>query len=160
MNTIPDVTAGFARADDGPNRFRRHDLAADALTAGQARTEFKLWLQLYFTLSTARRGDLLLAMNEALANAAEHAYFGTADGGTVDVDACYDVACHILTLTVVDHGRWLGPALDTQPDLSLNRLRGRGIQLMRALADNTLIDSSPDGTHVTLTWDELYPLGA
>ena len=99
-------------------------------------------------------------MNEAMANAAEHAYFGTPDRGTVDVEACYDVACHILTLTIVDRGHWLGPALDKQRDSSLNRLRGRGIQLMRALADSTSIDSTPDGTHVTLTWDELYPLGA
>ena len=134
---------------DGPTRFRRDQLAADAQAAGRARFDFESWLHAHFTLSAASRVDLMMAVNEAVANAAEHAYFGSRFGaGSFDVDANYDTARDSLTVAVKDRGRWRLPNPATGP-LSV---RGRGIQLMHALADDVSIDTTSAGTCVRLTW--------
>lgn len=139
---------------DDSARFSRMRVAADALSATQIRVEFGSWLQRHFTLSAERFSDLLLAVNEALANAAEFAYTGTPQGGTMDVNAAYDFDSDTLAVTVNDHGRWRvpePPPVGTSP----YSIRGRGIPLMRALADEATIDATPHGTHVTLTWTHL-----
>jgi anti-sigma regulatory factor (Ser/Thr protein kinase) len=138
---------------DGPTRFRRGHLAADAHSAGRARSDFDSWLQAHFTLSDAGRVDLTLAVNEAVSNAAEHAYFGTPCGaGSFDVDANYDAAQDSLTVVVDDRGRWRLPDSATGP-LSV---RGRGIHLMRTLADDASIDTTSAGTRVCLTWLHMH----
>jgi anti-sigma regulatory factor (Ser/Thr protein kinase) len=134
------------------NTFQRSRLAADASAAGLARTEFDLWLRRHFRLSATGRADLTLAVNEALANAAEHAYQGRSERGTVDVDAQYDPAADTLTVTVEDHGQWQPTAQDSSFDAGRCNPRGRGIPLMRTLADHTAIDSDSCGTRVCLTW--------
>jgi serine/threonine-protein kinase RsbW len=94
MSATPGSSAASCEPLDGPTRFHRGPLAADARAAGQARSEFDSWLQSHFTLSTAARIDLTVAVNEAVANAAEHAYLGSPYGeGTFDVNARYDPAC-------------------------------------------------------------------
>ena len=134
---------------DGPIRFRRDHLAADAHAAGQARSDFDSWLQTHFTLSAASRIDMTMAVNEAVTNAAEHAYFGSPCGaGSFDVDANYDAARDILTVVIEDRGRWRLP----DPAAGPLSVRGRGIQLMRALADDVSIDTTSAGTCVRLTW--------
>jgi anti-sigma regulatory factor (Ser/Thr protein kinase) len=147
-----NVIAGSASPNeplDGPRRFRRGHLAADAQAAGRARSDFDAWLQAHFTLSAANRIDLTMAVNEAVANAAEHAYFESRfAAGSFDVEANYDAAQDILTVVVEDRGRWRLPDPATGP-LSV---RGRGIQLMRALADDVSIDTTSAGTCVRLTW--------
>jgi serine/threonine-protein kinase RsbW len=57
-----------------------------------------------------------MAVNEAVANAAEHAYFGSPCGeGSFDVDATYDADQDTLMVLVEDHGRWRlpDPVIDT-----------------------------------------------
>jgi len=49
---------------------------------------------------------VLLAVNEAIANAAEFAYVDSRQPGTLDVDATYDADSGTLAVTVNDHGRW------------------------------------------------------
>ena len=47
----------------------QHRVVADAARVGQVREEFSRWLR-QFDLSPDRHNDLVLAVNEALANAA------------------------------------------------------------------------------------------
>jgi serine/threonine-protein kinase RsbW len=138
---------------DGPTRFRRGHLAADAHTVGKVWSDFDSWLQSHFTLSAASRMDLTMAVNEAASNAAEHAYFGSPCGaGSFDVDANYHAAQDSLTVAVEDRGRWRLPDPATGP-LSV---RGRGIQLMRALADDVSTDTASGETRVRLTWPHMH----
>jgi serine/threonine-protein kinase RsbW len=126
---------------------------ADASGAGRTRIEFAAWLQRRFSLDDGRLSDLVLAVNEALANAAEFAYLDTPDQGTITCSASFDDDVDTLDVTVSDHGRWRPTLTATAP--VQYALRGRGIPLMRALADQTRIDTSEGGTQVRLTWANL-----
>jgi serine/threonine-protein kinase RsbW len=98
---------------------------------------------------------MLLAVNEAIANAAEFAYIDAAQRGTMDVSAAYDGNSDTLAVTVSDRGRW---RQNVSSPVTAGRgypVRGRGIPLMRALADEAIIDGTPDGTYVKLTWTHL-----
>lgn len=128
-------------------RFDRIGIAADAGSAARAREEFSRWLQQFFDLDPVRASDVVLAINEALANSAEFAYLQGERPGTMDVQARYNADDAKLTVTVSDSGLWRSPdpAADT-------RARGRGIPLMRALSDRSKIETSPAGTRVRLEW--------
>ena len=128
-------------------------VVADAHSARQTRIEFRSWLETYFRLGAERLQDLVLAVSEAIANAAEFAYANGPPHGTIDVSAAYNVESDTLAVRVNDRGRWYHHASDQAP--ADRQFRGRGIPLMRALADETEIDSTPRGTHVTLTWNRL-----
>jgi serine phosphatase RsbU (regulator of sigma subunit)/anti-sigma regulatory factor (Ser/Thr protein kinase) len=91
-------------------------------------------------VSADRTYDVVAAFGEALANAVQHAY-GPA-GGVVDV-ACRWTGQEVV-IRVRDNGRWRSPRDPT---------RGRGIRLMRALADDVRITPSEDGTVVELRWN-------
>jgi anti-sigma regulatory factor (Ser/Thr protein kinase) len=139
---------------DDRSRFVRTRIAADAPSAARTRSEFGSWLDRHFALGDERFNDLVLAVNEAIANAAEFAYVDTAQVGTMDVSADYDVDSDTLAVTVNDRGRWRKNA----PVATGGRcaVRGRGIPLMRALADEAIIASTSQGTHVKLTWTHLH----
>lgn len=129
--------------------FTRHDATADAGCVALVRHEFALWLRSGSGLDQTRLSDVVLAVNEALANSAEFAY---RDGphGTVDLEAVHDRDRRTLTVTVSDGGRWC----ETSP-LNRQRRRGRGIPLMRTLADSVIIDTSGLGTSVCLRFDDV-----
>jgi len=55
-------------------RFERTGMEAGPRAASLAREAFADWLERYFDLDPIRSADLVLAVNEALANAAEFAY--------------------------------------------------------------------------------------
>jgi anti-sigma regulatory factor (Ser/Thr protein kinase) len=81
--------------------------------------------------------DLLLAACEAATNAIEHAQQPTVPY----VDVLVDVMDGQVVIVVRDHGRWRdGPPTPH---------RGRGLSLMRDLAD-TAVDPLPNGTTVTI----------
>ena len=87
------------------------------------------------------RVGVMVAVGEACANAAEHAYRGQrarADVGPrhVDVDG-------VLTVTVRDEGTWRPPDRDPGD-------RGRGLLIMRQLVDTRDLDERRRGTTVTL----------
>ncbi|OBH42130.1 ATP-binding protein [Mycobacterium mantenii] len=136
---------------DDRSRFERTRVAADARSAARTRAEFGVWLGRYFSLDDDRFNDLLLAVNEAIANAAEFAYVEAAERGTVDVRAAYDGDTDTLAVIVDDRGRWR----QKKPVQYQQQMRGRGIPLMVALADDVAIDRTPQGTRVTLTWSGL-----
>lgn len=136
---------------DDQSRFVRTRVAADARSAARTRAEFGVWLERYFSLDDDRFSDLLLAVNEAIANAAEFAYVDAAERGTVDVRAAYDGDSDTLAVTVDDRGRWRQKV----PVQRQQQMRGRGIPLMETLADEVVIDRTPQGTRVTMTWNDV-----
>lgn len=122
---------------------------ADAQTVADFRHAFAQWLDDNFALGADRRSDVLLAMNEALTNAAEFAYVNSAGPGTMSVTARCDAADRRLTVWVTDHGTWLERKPDGRPNT-----RGRGIELMHALTDRTTFDRQPTGTRVQLEFND------
>jgi anti-sigma regulatory factor (Ser/Thr protein kinase) len=145
--TTPSYPCPSADGD----RFIRNDVVADAHNAASVRDEFATWLRARGDLDRVRFSDVVLAVNEALANTAEFAYLHHGGPGTIDVEAVRDGAT--LTITVADQGRWRESTPATQC-----RSRGRGIPLMRALADRLTIDSSPLGTTVCLRFEHFHAI--
>ena len=134
-----------------PERFERIGIAADAENASRIREEFACWLEQFLDLDPIRSSDVVLAINEALANAAEFAYLSAGGVGTMDMQARHDSADAILTVTISDCGVWRM----TDPN-SGDRTRGRGIPLMRALSDRASIETSSGGTQVLLGWNAVH----
>lgn len=126
-------------------RLVHADVPADAGGVRFLRTAVHTWLQRHFTLGQDRLSDMTLATNEALANAAEHAY-PTPDVGTIALHAVYDDAQDEVTVVVTDAGQWHTPVPDP---LSL---RGRGLPLIHALAHRVSIDTSSHGTRIAMGW--------
>jgi serine/threonine-protein kinase RsbW len=131
-------------------QFARMGAVADPQSASQIRREFSNWLGQYFTLDPTKASDMVLAVNEAMANAAEYAYGMAEQPGAMHVLASYDGTAATLTVTVTDEGAW------RRVDPAATELRrGRGIPLMHALADHATVDSSAAGTRVSLEWSRV-----
>lgn len=146
------TTPSYPCPDDG-DRFAENGVAADALNAGRVRDEFASWLRARADLDDVRFSDVVLAVNEALANVAEFAYLQQDGMGTIDVEAVRDRAASTLTVTITDQGCWREPDPAKQ-----GRVRGRGIPLMRALADDVTIDTSALGTTVCLWFENVHAI--
>jgi anti-sigma regulatory factor (Ser/Thr protein kinase) len=101
-------------------------------------------------LTEEQTEDLTLACYEVLTNVAEHAYPQDPDG-TFDLEAVATEAQ--LDVTVRDRGTWRTPTQDGSP----SSLRGRGLLLARAVADQVRVDTGPGGTTVGLRW--VLPVG-
>jgi serine/threonine-protein kinase RsbW len=145
----PMASASPANAD----HFERVGIAANAQTASRARDEFATWLRKSFDLGPVRSSDLVLAINEALANCAEFAYLHAPRPGTMDLKAWHDAVESTITVLVSDRGVW------RRPQEPRTRNRGRGIPLMEALSDRTSIEASDHGTHVRLQWANVARVG-
>ncbi|RDH74063.1 ATP-binding protein [Mycolicibacterium moriokaense] len=135
---------------DSRTRFAQTSVLADAACAAQMRQEFAVWLKRYFQLDPTKVSDVVLAVNEALANAAEFAYATVENPGAMHLSADYDTGSAILTVTVADEGAW---RIADSEKKAISR--GRGIPLMEALADRATIDSTPAGTTVSLEWNHI-----
>jgi serine/threonine-protein kinase RsbW len=122
--------------------------AADAHTVARLREEFAEWLYVQFQLDDVRSSDIVLVVNEALANAAEFAYRNRDAKDPIRLQAVHREATGALTVTVADRGEWR-PSEPANQKLS----RGRGIPLMKALSDRVDITTSPHGTEVRLEFD-------
>jgi anti-sigma regulatory factor (Ser/Thr protein kinase) len=129
-------------------RFERFGLDADAQTVARTRQEFALWLRRFFDLNPVRCSDVVLAINEAMANSAEFAYLLADQPGTIDLHATYQSAEQKLTVSIIDYGTWRKRQIDPPP-----RTRGRGIPLMETLSDRATIAPSSEGTTVRLEWN-------
>jgi len=81
--------------------------------------------------------DIVVACQEACANAVEHAYGPGPRSFDLDASAA---GAHV-TVTIRDHGRW-------RPPRGTNR--GRGLPLMRALMEHVEVTHTDEGTVVVL----------
>lgn len=131
-----------------PIRFRCRTVAADGPTVARVREEFGRWLRRCTDVGESRLCDVILAVNEALANAAEFAY-PHSQPGAIDLEGVVDDAG--LIVSVADDGSWRSANLTPQQ----RRCRGRGIPLMRLLADGVAIDARISGTSVRLRFNDV-----
>src|SRR5262245_28367352 len=96
----------FSETTCDSGQFARTDAPADPQSAASIRREFSDWLRRYFTIDATKVSDVVLAVNEAMANAAEFAYVALEAPGRMDVQARYDRSAATLTVTVTDQGAW------------------------------------------------------
>ena len=122
-----------------------HTGAADPRNVVMFRRSLDAWLEQYLELDDNRVADIVLAADEALSNCADHAYRIVDSVGSMTLQIAYDIAVNELKVSVSDNGRWTEPQ-----SVAANAARGRGILLMRALADDCTIDGRHDGTTVCL----------
>ncbi|OBG72660.1 MULTISPECIES: ATP-binding protein [unclassified Mycobacterium] len=117
---------------------------ADPRAVTAFRRDLRRWLDDVIELDTDRKADVVLATDEALANCADHAYRGRDTPGLMTLQVSYDPKQFTLSVCVTDHGVWV------EPDFAANPLRGRGILLMRAIADDVTVRGTGRGTTVCL----------
>ena len=131
-------------ASTGANSLHelRQRIPADAERLAETRHALTRWAA-GIGMPNEKREELVLATYEAMANSVEHAYADLA-GAEIELHAARTVD-GLVVVTVTDHGSW-------KPPQGSNGIRGRGIPLMKALADDTTITSVDTGTTVTMTW--------
>jgi anti-sigma regulatory factor (Ser/Thr protein kinase) len=128
-------------------------LAANPATPSLLRRAFRRWLD-QLGWPGEHIDPLVLALNEAVSNAVEHAYPDSALDRQVWVRAELttttgsDTASgsgdyRQVVLQVADSGRWRPYPVDPS-------YRGRGLAIMRACAELLDIDPSPEGTRVRM----------
>jgi anti-sigma regulatory factor (Ser/Thr protein kinase) len=81
--------------------------------------------------------DIMVAVQEASANAIEHAY--GPGRATFDVEATHESG--VIRVCVRDRGRWRAPR---------GTHRGRGLKMMRALMEHVDVQRSEEGTTVVM----------
>jgi anti-sigma regulatory factor (Ser/Thr protein kinase) len=113
-----------------PEELRRIRVAVRAWLRGNA-------------VSPEQETDLVLAIGEASANAAEHAYAGS-EPGVIEIRIANAERADELIVQVRDFGRWReAPARSSGAD------RGRGTDLMKALVDGFDRETGSAGTTVS-----------
>ena len=103
------------------------------------RRELAGWLA-PLQLTEAETADVVLAVDEAAANAVRHAY-GPDESGIVELTFWTEPGT--LSIEVVDHGSWRPPV--DQPTEG-----GRGIPLMSTMSESVLIHYDDRGSRVLL----------
>ncbi len=101
------------------------------------RQQLAAWLR-SASVPESLAADIVLVVNEACSNSAEHAYRGR-EPGTMRVEAALEDG-HIH-VQVADSGSWKTPPADPGT-------RGKGLLLMRTLSEQVDLDGTPDGTTV------------
>lgn len=123
--------------------------SADAITASELRRVLQSWLRKLPQASPEISDDIVLGVNEALANCVEHAYRTRNTVGTMELEAGYDPAAETIRVCVSDRGTWQRQSSPRHPH---DPRASRGIMLMHALADHCRIDTRPEGTTVCLDY--------
>lgn len=113
--------------------------SATVHNATALRRTFRHWVEALVEDDGAN--DLILAVYEALANAAEHAFAAQREPGSMRLHAT--AAEGQITVTITDDGTWRPPALPTGR-------RGRGLPLMHKLATEAHVEADLRGTTVRL----------
>src|ERR1700753_2038039 len=112
-------------------------MAADPATLSPAREQLRGWLHTA-GWDAEDAEDLVLAANEALSNAIEHAHPpGTPAEVTLVARTLSRDLWRRVELVVTDTGRWRPPPADDEN-------RRRGIPLMRGCVEDLTIDTGPD----------------
>jgi len=136
-----DVTLVVVRGEARLGRVARLRLSPDRDALVSLRRLTARWLR-EAGAEADETHDLVMAANEAWQNALEH---GTAFARTtVGVDLEVDDH-HVVSITVRDPGPPVGARTGSDPD------RGRGVELMRGLADEVTLELAPHGSTVRLT---------
>jgi anti-anti-sigma factor len=136
-----DVAVLVAHRRETAQEPLRLDLLAVPSALPGVRRRLGAWLT-GLGMGEQERVGVMVAVGEAAANAAEHAYRGS-EPGPMSVAAHVDVD-GLLTVSVRDEGAWRPPDRDPGD-------RGRGLLIMRQLVDGVVLEEEERGTTVTLT---------
>jgi anti-sigma regulatory factor (Ser/Thr protein kinase) len=120
-------------------------IPADPAALAGVRDGLGSWLRAH-GLENGAIDDIVLAVHEAAANAAEHAYADSPHEGNELEVRCGWLGDR-LACVVSDRGRWRRPGAPGD--------RGRGLQLIRTLVDEVDVDRSSTGTTVEMRWSSL-----
>lgn len=123
----------------GHVEFVHRSWPADPEQLSLIRRELAGWLA-PLSLTDNETADVVLAVDEAAANAVRHAY-GPGESGQVELTMWTEPGT--VCIEIVDHGSWQQPA--DEPAVS-----GRGITLMNSMADAVLIHFDDRGSRVLL----------
>jgi len=118
-----------------------HSWAAEARQLAVIRATTRRWL-LVLGVDEDVVGDIVCAVNEAAANAIDHAYLDAPHPGLVGVDLA--AGPDEMHISISDQGVWRRPR---RPGLDG---RGRGIELMTAMIHSVEIHHTSAGTVVDL----------
>jgi anti-anti-sigma factor len=138
---LDDVAVLVAHRREESQEPLHVELTADPAALPGIRRRLTSWLNA-LGMGEQDRVGVMVAVGEACANAAEHAYRGS-EPGPMSVRARVDVD-GVLTVTVRDEGTWRPPNRDPGD-------RGRGLLIMRQLVDGVLLEEEEKGTTVTLS---------
>jgi len=131
-----DVAVVCARLlSTSPARFSE-TAPAEQAQARVLRHKFRDWLSAVGAAGQAH-AEMCIAVGEALANCAEHAYAG-AEPQSMTLEAL--ASGDRIRVTVRDSGRWRPPSGDSA--------RGRGLALIRQLMDRVELITEPTGTTI------------
>jgi anti-sigma regulatory factor (Ser/Thr protein kinase) len=140
-NTDDAAALILAAAPDVPARDFYFEFSAIPFAVPMVRHALRRYAH-RMRLDEDRTFALITAVGEAMANAVEHAYDGPA--GNVRVRVVHDGG--VFVATIEDFGRWK-PA-------EKHEERGRGLPLMRALADAVEIRTDHQRTTLSLRWGQ------
>ena len=127
----------------GRIEFVHRSWPADPEQLAVIRRELSGWLA-PLALSEEETADVVLAVDEAAANAVRHAY-GPDEAGVVELTAWTESGT--LCIEVVDHGNWRPPV---ERPAGAARDGGRGIPLMSHMSESVLIHFDDRGSRVLL----------
>jgi anti-sigma regulatory factor (Ser/Thr protein kinase)/GAF domain-containing protein/anti-anti-sigma regulatory factor len=133
-----DVALIVARSMPAPLRL---DLPADGTTLRGMRAAVTAWSEAV-GLRPEEAYDLQLALGEAAANAAEHAY-RNGPAGRMTVQVARAGATRIA-VQVTDDGQWRPPPAERGH-------RGRGLDLIREIGDDVRLEHDAVGTRIRFT---------
>lgn len=120
-----------------PEPLDRRGVPAVPEALSEMRRDVRAWAALA-GVSTDLLCDVQLALGEAAANAVDHAY----PDGPGHFDYLLDRAAGgDVRVVVRDHGRW-------RPEPADKGHRGRGIEIIRELAEDVVFERGPNGTAV------------
>jgi anti-sigma regulatory factor (Ser/Thr protein kinase) len=114
----------------------RMRLAARPGVLAEVRTTLRRWLG-RMQIRGREASEIILAVNEACANAVEHAY----SPAPAEFEVRASKADGEVLFVVSDRGRWRGPRGSN---------RGRGLAIMNAAMDEVDLNSSAEGTEITM----------
>ena len=130
--------------ENGRVEFVHRSWPADPAQLSVIRRELAGWLA-PLALTDDETAGVVLAVDEAAANAVRHAY-GPGRSGVVELTLWTEPGT--LCVEVVDHGNWVPPAEPPAVDGLADR--GRGIPLMSSMAEAVLIHHDARGSRVLL----------
>jgi anti-sigma regulatory factor (Ser/Thr protein kinase) len=111
--------------------------AADPRVLAEVRQTLRRWLREQGANGN-ETAEITLAVNEACANAIEHAY-SPAPAWFQLRASCEDA---IVTVVVSDYGSWRSPR---------GRDRGRGLKIIESAMDTVDVEASDGGTQITMS---------
>jgi serine/threonine-protein kinase RsbW len=112
-------------------------VAAEARWLADVRRAMRAWLSLQ---SVHEPDDVVLAVDEAVANAIEHAGYPRPEPAFIDVVATNEGES--IRVEVTDKGSWRPHHGDAT--------RGHGLKIIRAVMDDVRVDTTSSGTCVVM----------